>query len=122
MAFLIPLYLFTRLYYQRDSLDQPKVRIKWGYLYNEYSQFAYYWETVKVVQKQCIIIALNYYEDYIPVKASLVLLIVFIYQMFSNRIRPYKQVYLNSLDTKSTVVCSISIILCSSIYSAQRSK
>ncbi|CAD8192651.1 unnamed protein product [Paramecium pentaurelia] len=117
----IPLTLWYQVFknYKQGKLKDVKVRNTWGFLYNEYKINAYYWETIKLIQKQTIIIALNYYEDQVSIKASLILLIVFIYHVLSNKINPYSVLKLNRLDTYCTVVCSISIILCSTIYSAQ---
>lgn len=56
-----------------------KFRELWGYLYNEYAIKAYYWEFVKILQKECIIIVLSYYEDYIQIKAILIFLVIYAY-------------------------------------------
>ncbi|CAD8203150.1 unnamed protein product [Paramecium octaurelia] len=121
IGFVIPLTLWYQVFknQRRGKLKEISVRNIWGFLYNEYKINAYYWETIKLIQKQTIIIALNYYEDQVSIKASLILLIVFLYHVLSNKINPYSVVKLNRLDTYCTVVCSISIILCSTIYSAQ---
>lgn len=36
-------------HYKNDSLSKAVVRMKWGYLYNEYTDKAYYWEIVKLI-------------------------------------------------------------------------
>lgn len=35
----------------------------WGYLYNEHGKEAYFWETLKIMQKVIIIIVLAYFDD-----------------------------------------------------------
>ncbi|CAD8084407.1 unnamed protein product [Paramecium sonneborni] len=118
---IVPAYLWYGIRKNLHHLDLTKVRQIWGYLYNEYKSYAYYWETIKILQKELIIIVLAYYEDHIPIKASLVFLILFGYSFLATAQKPYMSGDLNYLDSKSTVVCAVSIILSSSIYTAQQS-
>jgi hypothetical protein len=53
--------MFKGLYVSRDKLDDKATRLHWGYLYNEYKKDAYFWEIVKIVEKELIIIFLTYY-------------------------------------------------------------
>ncbi|KAM3133543.1 hypothetical protein pb186bvf_014385 [Paramecium bursaria] len=120
VSLIIPLSLFQVLYKNNQKLDSFSIRQRWGYLYNEYRKQTYYWESVKIQQKQLIIFSLSYYEDQIAIKASILLLIVFTYQLVSSQSRPYYSLELNGLDTFSNIVCSISIIMASAIYAAQQ--
>ncbi|CAD8087564.1 unnamed protein product [Paramecium sonneborni] len=120
-SIFIPTFFWYGVKKNKSNLDKTKVRQKWGYLYNEYKLHAYYWETIKILQKQLIIIVLAYYDDHIPIKASLVFLVLFGYSFLTTSQKPYMTGDLNYLDTQSTVVCAVSIILGSSIYSAQQS-
>ncbi|CAD8211891.1 unnamed protein product [Paramecium octaurelia] len=118
---IMPIYLWYGVRKNLHRLDLTKVRQIWGYLYNEYKLHAYYWETIKILQKELIIIVLAYYEDHIPIKASLVFLVLFGYSFLTTAQKPYMSGDLNYLDTKSTIACAVSIILGSSIYTAQQS-
>ncbi|CAD8117448.1 unnamed protein product [Paramecium sonneborni] len=118
---IIPAYLWYGVRKNLHCLNSTKVRQIWGYLYSEYKLYAYYWETIKIVQKELIIIVLAYYEDYIPIKASLVFLALFGYSFLATAKKPYNSNDLNYLDSKSTVACAVSFILASSIYTAQSS-
>ncbi|CAD8124033.1 unnamed protein product [Paramecium sonneborni] len=118
---VMPTYFWYGVRKNKHRLDITKVRQIWGYLYNEYKQHAYYWETIKILKKESIIIVLAYYEDYIAIKASLVFLVLFGYSFLTTAKKPYMTGDLNYLDTQSTIVCAISIILGSSIYTAQQS-
>ncbi|CAD8207023.1 unnamed protein product [Paramecium pentaurelia] len=120
-AAIIPAYLWYGVRKNLHRLDLTKVRQIWGYLYNEYKLHAYYWETIKILQKELIIIVLAYYEDHIPIKASLVFLVLFGYSFLTTAQKPYMSGDLNYLDTQSTIACAVSIILGSSIYTAQQS-
>ncbi|CAD8169357.1 unnamed protein product [Paramecium pentaurelia] len=119
---ILPFFLWHGVYKNRDRLDFSQVRKTWGYLYNEYGKHAYFWETIKIIQKEIIIIVLTYYDDHISIKASLVFLVLFSYSLITIKQRPYMTGQLNQIDTESTVVCAISIILASSIFTAQQQK
>ncbi|CAK72942.1 unnamed protein product (macronuclear) [Paramecium tetraurelia] len=117
---VLPFFLWFGVHKNKYQLDMTKVRRTWGYLYNEYKLHAYYWETIKILQKQVIIIVLAYYDDHIAIKASLVFLVLFGYSYLTISNKPYMTGQLNLLDTHSIVVCAVSIILASSIYTAQQ--
>jgi hypothetical protein len=51
-------------------LNDIDVRFRWGYFFNEYLQQSYYWEFVKILQKELIIIVLTYYDQDIVVKVN----------------------------------------------------
>ena len=65
-----------------------------------------------------IIIFLTFYEDTIIIKGTIVFLIIFCYDVFSKRFKPYKRVDLNKLDSQSSSVCGFSIVLGMAIYYA----
>ncbi|CAD8201964.1 unnamed protein product [Paramecium pentaurelia] len=115
-AFLIPSLFFISLYINRNILNEKRIRQKLGYLYNEYKTSAYFWEIVKIVEKELVIIFLSYYDDDIIQKGTLVLLVVYLYSELNYRFRPYKMSTLNNLDAHSAKVCQVSIILGCGIY------
>ncbi|CAD8130980.1 unnamed protein product [Paramecium sonneborni] len=74
LGFCFPLLLFfgviMPVYFWYGIRKNPHHKF-WGYLYNEYKLHAYYWETIKILQKDLIIIILAYYQDHIPIKHPL---------------------------------------------------
>ncbi|CAD8214829.1 unnamed protein product [Paramecium octaurelia] len=120
-AIFIPIYFFYGLYHNSEKLDQKKVRLQWGYLYNEYTKSAYFWEVIKIAQKELMIIFLTYYDDRIIIKATIILLITGLYLELNKNYKPYKQSALNQLDCYSTNVCLASIVLAIGIYISQQS-
>ncbi|CAK92595.1 unnamed protein product (macronuclear) [Paramecium tetraurelia] len=115
-ALLIPSLFFIALYIKRDVLNEKKIRQQFGYLYNEYKTGAFFWEIVKIVEKELLIIFLSYYDDNIIQKGTLVLLVVYLYSELNHRFKPYNMSTLNNLDALSAKVCQISIILGFGIY------
>lgn len=53
--------------------------MRWAYLYIEYKETVYFWELIKIIEKELIILSLIYYEDSIVIKGVLVLLITYFY-------------------------------------------
>ncbi|KAM3127333.1 hypothetical protein pb186bvf_020559 [Paramecium bursaria] len=120
VGILIPVFLWYGVYKNRDNLNDTKIKQIWGYLYNEYRKEVFFWETIKIIQKDFIIIGLAYYEDYIPIKAALVFVILFLYSFTTIKYKPYNQGLFNKLDSQQTIVCAVSIILATTIYTAQQ--
>ncbi|KAM3134149.1 hypothetical protein pb186bvf_013770 [Paramecium bursaria] len=121
LALIIPFYLLRQLQAVKHKLDDIDNVKLWGYLYNEYRHQSYYWEIVKIFQKTLIIIFLTFYEDLIVIKASLVFLVIFMYDLFTKSKKPYKLKNLNSLDEESSLICAFSIVIGMTIYNANNS-
>lgn len=79
IAIIIPLIFFIFLYSNRNDLDSNDSRMNWGFLYNEYKNSGYFWEIVKLIEKELIIIILSFYETRIIIKAILIYIIIYIY-------------------------------------------
>ena len=47
-GFLIPIILYIKISKYKDKLNETFVIRLYGYLYNEYSKVAYYWEIIKI--------------------------------------------------------------------------
>ncbi|CAD8209458.1 unnamed protein product [Paramecium octaurelia] len=120
IAFLIPVIFFFAIYYNRKRLDDKSIRQQWGYLYNEYTHQAYFWEIVKIIEKELLLIFLSYYDEYVVKKGILVLLVIYIYQELNIKFKPYSSPNLNKLDSYSANVCIISIALGIGIYIDQQ--
>ncbi|CAD8207432.1 unnamed protein product [Paramecium octaurelia] len=99
LAILIPIYFFQGLYNNSHQLDEKKVRLQWGYLYNEYTKTAYFWEVIKILQKELMIIFLTYYDDSVIIKATIISLIIGVYLELSLKYKPYN---LNNLIQNCT--------------------
>ncbi|CAD8116010.1 unnamed protein product [Paramecium sonneborni] len=120
-AIFIPVFFFYKLFRNSANLNQKNVRLQFGYLYNEYTGSAYFWEVIKIAQKELIIIFLAYFEDFIVIKATIILLITGLYLELNQKYKPYKLKALNLLDQYSTNVCLASIVLAIGLYVAQQS-
>ncbi|CAD8110877.1 unnamed protein product [Paramecium sonneborni] len=121
LAIIIPLYFYYGLYTNSNKLDNKKVRLQWGYLYNEYTKTAYFWEVIKIAQKELMIIFLTYYDDKLILKATIISLIIGMYLELSLKYKPYNLNNLNKLDYYSTNVCLASIALAIGIHVSEQS-
>jgi hypothetical protein len=89
IGLFIPFFMLNNLYLNRNHLDEKHTRLKWGYLYNEYKKTAYFWEIIKIVVKELIIIFVTYYSDTIVLKGILILGIVYLYYELNILHEPY---------------------------------
>ncbi|CAD8215017.1 unnamed protein product [Paramecium pentaurelia] len=120
-SIVIPLYLLIGLYKNKDKFNKKLVRQSWGYLYIEYRYLTFYWEIVKIFQRELIILSLTYFEDSILIKAIIVVLILILYLELNKKFKPYNLNYLNQLDYFLTNTCIISINLGIGCYFSQYS-
>ncbi|EAS07146.2 transmembrane protein, putative (macronuclear) [Tetrahymena thermophila SB210] len=111
---IFPMILFIQIYISKKkfSLNNIQVNLKYGFLYQEYKESAYYWEFVKIIQKTVIIIVLNFYSQALIVKGSLVYIVILFYQLLATKVKPYQIDQLNKIDIYSTKVCGLSILFC----------
>ncbi|CAD8215117.1 unnamed protein product [Paramecium octaurelia] len=108
---IIPLGLLFGMYNQRHKLIYKRGKSLFGYLYYEYKPQAYFWEIIKIITKELVILFLIFYEDSIILKGSLIYFILLFYQLLNLKYQPFKSYRLNLLDYQSTLICGASIIL-----------
>ncbi|CAD8171348.1 unnamed protein product [Paramecium pentaurelia] len=116
---ILPLIFLYRVYTYRFHLNNRHIRSRWGFFYNEYDTSAYYWEFVKIFQKELMVIFLTFYEDYVLIKGALVILVLLYYSWIQINTKPYANNDLNHLDRYSTIVCIITLLIGLLIYTSQ---
>ncbi|CAD8084363.1 unnamed protein product [Paramecium sonneborni] len=121
ITILIPFYLIFGLFKNRENLEKKEVRLYWGFLYNEYKKKAYFWELIKIFEKELIILFLVYYQNNVVLKGVLVLLITYVYQELNSHFKPFSINNLNNLDYYSANISMITIGLAIGIYITQQS-
>ena len=107
---LCPGIILSFLSRNRQKLFNSSVRLKFGFLYNEYRLKAYYWEFLKMYQRVLVVGFLNFYENEVPVKGFLVILVITVYIILAKKNFPYLASELNRIDVNAAYVCFISII------------
>ncbi|CAD8114528.1 unnamed protein product [Paramecium sonneborni] len=108
---LIPLGMLLSLFQIRNKLIYKRGKSLLGYLYYEYKPKAYFWEIVKIITKELLILALIYYEDSIIIKGSLIYFILLSYWSLNLKYQPFISARLNQLDYQTTIICEVSIII-----------
>ncbi|KAL4432097.1 hypothetical protein ABPG74_014351 [Tetrahymena malaccensis] len=110
---IIPAFFIIKLYlsYKNKLLDSHYYRSVLGYLYNEYRQSMFYWELIKVFEKIALITINQIYLNNIQTKGFLSFMIISFYSFLSNKMQPYNHLSLNKLNSLSTSISGITIIL-----------
>ncbi|CAD8134925.1 unnamed protein product [Paramecium pentaurelia] len=108
---IIPFGLLLCLVYNKDKLQYKRGKSVFGYLYYEYKPQTYFWEIIKIVTKELIIIFLIFYEDSIILKGSLIFFLLLCYWSLNLKFIPFRTSRLNLLDYQSSIVCGVSMIL-----------
>lgn len=104
---VLPWYFLICIFLRRKQLDDPITIKKYGYFYQEYRIF--FWEFIRIYEKNLIIVIIQYYE-YDQVFQSLLILIIFaLYYMFLTKFNPYKLRKHNLVEGKTIIVCFTSL-------------
>lgn len=113
-GFIIPLFLLWRIHVNREFLNEVNIKLKYGYLYQEYK--IYFWEFIRMYEKLLIIIFLEFYETQMVYKVLLVLIVIAVYFVLGDKYKPYLLKNQNKIDKLTTIVCFLSIFCGLLIY------
>ncbi|CAK64107.1 unnamed protein product (macronuclear) [Paramecium tetraurelia] len=116
---IIPLFLFLRLSQNKYNLSNYKIKQKYGYLFNEYSKTHYYWESVKLMYRQLLILIIVLLQDFIVIKGIMLIGLLFAYQIIFSLSKPYNVGKLNQFESQAIQICIWSILLCILQYEIQ---
>ncbi|CAD8149145.1 unnamed protein product [Paramecium octaurelia] len=110
---IIPLVLLAILYRFRKYFHVERTRKIWGYLFNDYKENSYYWEIIKIFQREVIMLSLIINEERVILKSVLTLLVLILYFFSFLYFQPYNLQALNRFEQESILLCGIIIILSS---------
>ncbi|CAD8101945.1 unnamed protein product [Paramecium primaurelia] len=113
---IIPLLLLLILYKIRNYFHFERTRKIWGYLFNDYKENSYYWEIIKIFQREVIMLSLIINEERVIFKSVITLLVLILYFFIFLYFQPYNLQVLNQFEQESILLCGIIIILSSIHY------
>ncbi|CAK64034.1 unnamed protein product (macronuclear) [Paramecium tetraurelia] len=113
---IIPLVLLAILYRFRKYFHFERTRKIWGYLFNDYKENSYYWEIIKIFQREVIMLSLIINEERVILKSVITLLVLILYFFSFLYFQPYNLQALNRFEQESILLCGIIIILSSLHY------
>ncbi|CAD8141277.1 unnamed protein product [Paramecium pentaurelia] len=116
----IPFSLFFLMLINKNKLEHIKLRRHICYLFNEYNEKSYFWEQIKLSKKTVIILIMTYFESNILLKASLLGLVLLVYQLLAGKQQPYIISSLNNLDLQTGQICSIAIFVATAKYVSEK--
>ncbi|CAD8185608.1 unnamed protein product [Paramecium octaurelia] len=119
-GFLIPFSLFLFMFITKNKFNIIQFRRHICYLFDEYNEQNYFWEQIKFSKKICIILIMTYFESNILLKASLLGLLLLIYQILAEMQQPYNLQKLNRLDLQAVKICSIAIFIAIAKYVSEQ--
>ncbi|EAR87783.2 WD domain, G-beta repeat protein (macronuclear) [Tetrahymena thermophila SB210] len=101
-GFVIPFFILFKLNKNKDKLDHAKIRLIYGFLYQDYKAKNFYWEFVKSYMKIVIVCIYNFYGD------PYIVLVKY---------TPYQMIYFQQTDRNSMVVIIILVLMNIFLYS-----
>ncbi|EAR84301.2 WD domain, G-beta repeat protein (macronuclear) [Tetrahymena thermophila SB210] len=105
---LIPLIIIVILFKSKNKLNYLSTRIRFGFLYQEYKDYCYYWEFIKILLRVTIIFVATYFREYTQIKSTLCSLIIFFYLILAHIKKPFLSIEFNRID----LLLHIIIIIC----------
>ncbi|EAS01000.2 transmembrane protein, putative (macronuclear) [Tetrahymena thermophila SB210] len=96
--FVIPLYIFHKIYKKKQDLDQVSFREKYGHLYNEYKPKFYFWDFVKSYKRLLVTAVLTLYVNPLDNKLIFGFLVQIAYIQLLSRIKPHFNVQLYKVE------------------------
>jgi hypothetical protein len=110
VTFLGQFLMWLRIWFNRFELDNVEVRLRFGFVYNDYKVQYYYWEFVKTFVK-IVLICLTIVELDMRFRILLLASIFTMYYQLIKRVRPYQEEPLNEIDQQITVTFIATSIL-----------
>ncbi|KAL4453680.1 hypothetical protein ABPG74_009576 [Tetrahymena malaccensis] len=107
---IIPVFIIRLLVTNKDQLDHATIRLKYGFLYQDYKNARYYWEFLKMYKKLFAVAVLSFYGNPYTNKLVIILVVYLLYLVALIRFRPYQMQYFQKIDRASMIV-TITILL-----------
>ncbi|CAD8066223.1 unnamed protein product [Paramecium sonneborni] len=89
------------------------------YIFNDYQESSYYWEIIRIFQRQIIILILNFNEEQIIFKGCLMFVILLFYFSAVLLYKPYNVKSLNGFELECISLCEIIILITCLKYKTQ---
>jgi hypothetical protein len=121
IAFGFQMITLLIMWLQRFNLDDIEMRLKFGYIYNDYKKQYYYWEFVKMFVKMVLVGLAIVIELDIKYRTIALLIIFTAYLLLTKRVRPYAEEELNIIDQELTYAFIITVALLPAINSTSAS-
>ncbi|EAS01013.2 transmembrane protein, putative (macronuclear) [Tetrahymena thermophila SB210] len=113
---IYPSFILAIIYKSRKQLNNARIRLRYGYIYQDYNSKGFYWEYVKYTLKIAIILIQNFYSFSEPIYLDKYLQVIL--DKVPNQLRNsvYYKYFLNKADIHSQRVTQRAIQLWMIIY------
>ncbi|KAL4445922.1 hypothetical protein ABPG74_010914 [Tetrahymena malaccensis] len=103
-VFAIPIILFIYIYINRMQLENTKVIILFGFIYDEYKRKYYYWQFIKIFLTNFLSALISLGKTNIVISCYLYCSILCIYSVSIIYFKPFQQVSINNLELVSIIL------------------
>ncbi|KAL4439361.1 hypothetical protein ABPG74_017024 [Tetrahymena malaccensis] len=111
-SLIYPSIILAIIYKSRKQLNNARIRLRYGYIYQDYNSKGFYWEYAKYSLKITIILIQNFYNFSQPkTKYLIIFLTISIYYMVLIYVQPYQMKRYQQVDQNSTIfLMAVSIL------------
>ncbi|EAR95682.3 transmembrane protein, putative (macronuclear) [Tetrahymena thermophila SB210] len=108
---MIPAFIIRLLVSNKEYLDHATIRLKYGFLYQDYKNSRYYWEFLKMYKKLFAVAVLSFYGNPYTNKLVIILVVYLLYLVALLRFRPYQMQYFQKIDRASMIVTIVILLM-----------
>ena len=109
-AFLIPFFITRTLYQNRYKRGSIECMIKFGFLYHEYKDEAYYWELINFFFRFSIVLSAQIFSNKFFLSSISSYFLLEIYQKLFDKLKPYKLKGLNNANRVLARIIKLTIL------------
>ncbi|KAL4477075.1 hypothetical protein ABPG72_015388 [Tetrahymena utriculariae] len=110
-GFILPMSILKILFKHKDKLDYAKIRLPYGFLFQDYKCQRFYWEFIKSNMKILIVVVLNFYGNPFNNKLVIIMIILLLYQVSLSIMKTYQMKYFQQLEKKIMVTLTVIAIM-----------
>ncbi|EAS06356.2 transmembrane protein, putative (macronuclear) [Tetrahymena thermophila SB210] len=91
----IPIYIFRYIFVNRKKLENSKMLIAFGFIYDEYKRQYYYWQFIKLLLTTLLSVLVSFGKTHIILCCQIYCAILCIYSVFLIFCKPFQQISMN---------------------------
>ncbi|EAS06355.2 transmembrane protein, putative (macronuclear) [Tetrahymena thermophila SB210] len=100
----IPIYIFRYIFVNRKKLENSKMLIAFGFIYDEYKRQYYYWQFIKLLLTTLLSVLVSFGKTHIILCCQIYCAILCIYSVFLIFCKPFQQISMNKVELVSIIL------------------
>ena len=112
----VPLQAFAFMWLNRDDLHSERMRVRFGFFFQNYRPEVYWYECFSLVRKAAVVATVVLLQDKVGLQVFTVSLVALVFLSMHAYHKPYHQPLLNILESLALFVSNITLSFCTFSY------